>query len=105
MIRFVQKKRVVLDESPVYFTLGNISSRGPEEKRMIGDFDSSANALWALYGKGAKSHDEAQIQPLKEDMDGVLIFVRPYFVHTCRFSRANSYPNRLVYFPPPSQHS
>jgi hypothetical protein len=48
---------------------------------MIGDFDGSANALWSLYGKEAKSHDEALIQTLKDDMDGVLIFVRPRFVH------------------------
>ena len=47
---------------------------------MIGDFYGSTNPLWSLYGKEAKSHDEARIQPLKEDMDGVLIFVRPYFV-------------------------
>ena len=40
---------------------------------MIGDFHGT---LWNLYGKEAKSHDEARIQPLKEDMDGVLIFVR-----------------------------
>ena len=46
---------------------------------MIGDFDGSANALWSLYGKEAKSHDQAQIQTLKEDMDGVLIFVRLEF--------------------------
>jgi Family of unknown function (DUF6535) len=44
--------------------------------RMIGDFDDSANALWTLYGKEAKSHDEARIETLKDDMDGVLIFVR-----------------------------
>ena len=43
---------------------------------MIGDFDASANALWTLYGKEAESHDKSQIQTLKEDMDGVLIFVR-----------------------------
>ena len=47
---------------------------------MIGDFYGSTNALWSLYGKEAKSYDEARIQPLKEYMDGVLIFVRPYFV-------------------------
>jgi hypothetical protein len=47
---------------------------------MIGDFDGSANALWTLYGKEAKSHDKSQIQNLKEDMDGVLIFVRLLFV-------------------------
>ena len=46
---------------------------------MIGDFDGSANALWSFYGKEAKSHDQAQIQTLKEDMDGVLIFVRSDF--------------------------
>jgi hypothetical protein len=45
---------------------------------MIGDFHGSTNALWSLYGKEAKSHDEARIQPLKEDMDGVLIFVCLY---------------------------
>jgi hypothetical protein len=54
------------------------------EPRMIGDFEGSANALWTLYGKEAKSHDEARIQTLKDDMDGVLIFVRPYFVRAQR---------------------
>ena len=47
---------------------------------MIGDFNGGENALWSLYGKEAKRFDESRIQPLKEDMDGVLIFVRPYFV-------------------------
>ncbi|KAH9952994.1 hypothetical protein BC827DRAFT_1147259, partial [Russula dissimulans] len=41
---------------------------------MIGDFDGSANPLWTLYGKEAKSHDQSRIQTLKGDMDGVLIF-------------------------------
>ena len=57
---------------------GNVNYE-PEEKRMIGDFYGSANALWTLYGKEAKSHDEARIHTLKDDMDGVLIFVRSYF--------------------------
>jgi len=49
---------------------------------MMGDFDGSANPLWTLYGKEAKSHDESRIQNLKEDMDGVLIFVSSYlFIH------------------------
>jgi len=48
---------------------------------MIGDFDDSANALWTLYGKEVKSHDEASIQTLKDDMDGALIFVRLYSVY------------------------
>jgi len=50
------------------------SIQEPEEKRMIGDFDGSANTLWTLYEKEAKSHDQSRIQTLKEDMDGVLIF-------------------------------
>jgi hypothetical protein len=39
------------------------------------DFDDSANELWSLYGKEAKSQDEARIKTLKDDMDGVLIYV------------------------------
>jgi hypothetical protein len=73
------------------------SSREP---RMIGDFDGSANPLWALYGKEAKSHDEARIQNLKDDMDGVLIFVRPYFVLPITDSVII---HRPVYFPPLSR--
>jgi hypothetical protein len=45
----------------------------------IEDFDDSANALWSLYGKEAKGCDEATIQSIKDDMDGVLIFVCIYF--------------------------
>ncbi|KAH9958709.1 hypothetical protein BC827DRAFT_1135838, partial [Russula dissimulans] len=40
----------------------------------MGDFDSSANTLWTLFRNEAKSYDEARIQTLKDDMDGVLIF-------------------------------
>ena len=69
---------------------------------MIGDFHGSANALWSLYGKEAKSHDEARIQPLKEDMDGVLIFVRPYFYPCLYQTNAEAYLPRLAYFPLPS---
>ena len=43
---------------------------------MIGDFDGSSNALWTLFRDEAKSHDGARINTLKDDMDGVLIFVR-----------------------------
>ena len=57
--------------------------REPEERRMAGDFDNSANALWTLYEKEAKNYDDARIQIMKDDMDGVLIFVRSSFVHAC----------------------
>ncbi|KAH9170247.1 hypothetical protein EDB89DRAFT_1335038 [Lactarius sanguifluus] len=46
----------------------------PGMPRMIGDFNDNANALWSLQLKEANSHDEARIQSLKDDMDGVLIF-------------------------------
>jgi hypothetical protein len=68
---------------------GNVYQDTPEE-RMIGDFDDSANALWSLYGKEAKSHDEARIQTLKEDMEGVLIFVRLYFVCSSELRNADA---------------
>ena len=45
---------------------------------MIGDFDDNANAMWSLHLGEAKSHDEARIHSLKDDMDSVLIFVCVY---------------------------
>jgi Family of unknown function (DUF6535) len=47
-------------------------SPSPEERQ---DFDDSADDLWSVYGKEAKSHDDDRIEALKDDMDGVLIFV------------------------------
>jgi Family of unknown function (DUF6535) len=69
---------------------------------MIGDFDDSANALWTLYGKEAKSHDQSRIQTLKDDMDGVLIFVR--FCSRLSDRQADARLNRLDYFPLLSLH-
>ena len=75
-----------MKDLPFDVNLDGQPDQGLEEKRLIGDFDGSANSLWTLYGKEAKSYDEARIQTLKEDMDGVLIFVRSYLAHTCRHS-------------------
>ncbi len=50
------------------------SSAGSHKERR--DFDDGANALWSLYGKEAKTHDEARFLSLAADMDGVLFFVR-----------------------------
>ncbi|KAH9074320.1 hypothetical protein EDB83DRAFT_2549766 [Lactarius deliciosus] len=56
---------------------GNPSSEGPfpprshEERR---DFDDGANVLWTLYGKEAKTHDEARFERLAADMDGIPTF-------------------------------
>lgn len=47
---------------------------------MTGDFDGSSKALWTLFGTEAKSHDDARINTLKDDMGGVLIFVCLYYM-------------------------
>lgn len=88
------------------FPVGDTAShQEAPEVRMIGDFDDSANALWTLYGKEAKSHDESRIQTLKDDMDGVLIFVRLYSVcSTSRLGNIDARLNRLDYFPLLSLH-
>ncbi len=79
----------------------------PEEPRMIGDFDGSASEFWKLFKDEAKSHDDARIYSLKEDMESALIFVRSYSLRTCYglFLSAHARPHRLVYFPLPSQGS
>ncbi|KAH9062166.1 hypothetical protein EDB87DRAFT_321115 [Lactarius vividus] len=46
----------------------------PASSRTIGDFDDNANAFWSLHMNEAKSHDEARIQSLKDDMGSVLVF-------------------------------
>ena len=53
----------------------NHFSKGPYPKERL-DFDDGANALWFLYGKEAKTHDEARFENLDKDMEGVLLFVR-----------------------------
>ncbi|KAH9009107.1 hypothetical protein EDB83DRAFT_2681126 [Lactarius deliciosus] len=73
----------------------------PGMLRMIGDFNDNANALWSLQLKEAMSHDEARIQSLRDDMDGVLVFVRDYIkLPSSRSSRTHALSSRPVYFPP-----
>jgi hypothetical protein len=54
------------------------SAQESQEKTVVEDFDDSANALWSLYAKEAKSHDEATMETRKDDLDGALIFVSSY---------------------------
>jgi len=73
---------------------------------MIGDFDGSSNALWTLFIDEAKSHDDARINTLKDDMESSLIFVRSYPIYTHDgLGRTDAWPYRLVYFPLPSLDS
>jgi hypothetical protein len=51
----------------------NSFSKSEKERR---DFDDGANALWSLCGREAKTYDEARIQSLAADMDGIPTFVR-----------------------------
>ncbi|KAF8270237.1 hypothetical protein EI94DRAFT_1723139, partial [Lactarius quietus] len=55
--------------------LSRVGTRTQKER----DFDDGANALWSLYGKGAKSHDEARFLSLAADMDGVLFLYAGLF--------------------------
>ncbi|KAH9052781.1 hypothetical protein EDB87DRAFT_1691472 [Lactarius vividus] len=70
------------DETPDDDTVQPVPSELP---RMIGDFDDNANALWSLHVKEAMSHDEARIQSLKGDMDGVLIFAAFFSISLASF--------------------
>ena len=53
------------------------SPGGSSEERK--DFDDSADELWSLYGNVAQRHDEARIKALKDDMDGIPIYMCAYF--------------------------
>jgi len=85
-----------VNNQPRDSTDGVTPAKDSYPRRMIGDFDDSANALWSLHEREAKSHDEARIQSLKHDMDGVLIFVR--FNSRHRHHNIDTRLSRLVYF-------
>jgi hypothetical protein len=80
------------------------TQRKREEPLMIGDFDGSAGEFWKLFKDDAKSHDDARIYSLKEDMKSALIFVCSYSFHAYYgLGHPGAWPHRLVYFPQPSQ--
>lgn len=54
---------------------GSPADDDPPQESQEWDFDDRADALWSLYGKEAKNYDEATVNTLKVDMDGLLIFV------------------------------
>jgi hypothetical protein len=68
----VRGANVFVDNQPGNGAPNNPPGNSSEEPN---DSDDSANPLWSLYEQEAKYRDEAQIQTLKDDMDGVLIFV------------------------------
>jgi hypothetical protein len=48
----------------------------PRPRDENGDFDDRAAEFWSVYVKEAQRHDDALIGTWKEDMEGVIIFVR-----------------------------
>lgn len=52
-----------------------------KKQHMMGDFDGRSKALWSLFGTEAKSYDNARVNTLKDDMDGVLIFVCIFYLY------------------------
>ena len=56
----------------------DVEERGMNEASK--DFDDSADELWSLYGNVAGRHDESRIRTLKDDMDGVPVYVCTYFL-------------------------
>ena len=72
---------------------------------MIGDFNGSSTAFWTLFRDETKGHDDARINTLKDDMDGVLIFVRLYPIYSSEPSHVDVWSHRLVCFLLPSLDS
>ena len=48
-------------------------------RKELQDFDDGANDLWTLYRNRVKNVDQTRIKTLKDDMDGILIFVSSIF--------------------------
>ncbi|KAI0270110.1 hypothetical protein BGY98DRAFT_1083615, partial [Russula aff. rugulosa BPL654] len=66
--------QIPADTIPTLDPRPRTSDSESEERRMIGDFDGSANEFWKLYRDEAKSHDDATIGTIKDGMDSALIF-------------------------------
>jgi len=72
---------------------GSFRAASHKERR---DFDDGANALWSLYGKEAKTHDEARFERLAADMDGIPTFVRVYYCVHHGLELIHAYLDRLA---------
>ncbi|KAH9988446.1 hypothetical protein BJV74DRAFT_839399 [Russula compacta] len=75
-----------------------------EAKPMTGDFDSSADALWTIYGKEARNHDKIKIESLKDHMDSVFLFaglfsaaLTPFIVDSKQSLKVNP-TDQIVYY-------
>jgi hypothetical protein len=64
------------------YSSDNLSHPPAEHPKDHKDFGDGANPLWSLFSKQAKTQDEARIQSLVGDMDGVLRIRASIAAHT-----------------------
>jgi hypothetical protein len=69
-----------------------------QQPRENDDFDERSAEFWAVYVREARSHDEASIGTWKDDMEGIIIFVR--FQYELVNNSSCAVPLRLVYTRP-----
>ena len=67
----------LVQEGDLMHLMNGVEETGTNEESE--DFDDNADGLWTLYGNVAKRHDEARIKSLKDDMDGIPLYVCAYF--------------------------
>jgi Family of unknown function (DUF6535) len=54
----------------------------PAESHDMDEYDERATKLWSVYVEEAESHDKALIETWKDDMEGIIIFVRVVSHHS-----------------------
>jgi len=66
------------------------------------EYDERAAKFWSVYVAEAESHDKALVETWKDDMEGIIIFVRLPISSLCLSSGylSGATPVRLVYIQP-----
>lgn len=66
------------------------------------DYDERAAKFWSVYVEEAESYDKAQVETWKDDMEGIIIFVRLPVSSLCLSSgySSDATPLRPVYIQP-----
>ena len=75
--RGLERGAYLVQEGDLMHLMNGFEETGTNEESK--DFDDNADGLWTLYGKVAQRHDVARIKSLKDDMDGIPLYVCAYF--------------------------
>ena len=75
--RGLERGAYLVQEGDMMHLMNGVEETGTNEESK--DFDDNADELWSLYGNVAQRHDEARIRTLKDDMDGIPVYVCAYF--------------------------